>query len=75
MSISENMKRILDQENDLAQNSSLDSSEPLLAEENSRLTVYPLKHQSIWEMYKKQQAAFCQGFSQGQIASFPLLFP
>ena len=58
MSISENMKRIIDHENDLSENSSLDSSEPLLAEENSRLTVYPLKHQSIWEMYKKQQAAF-----------------
>lgn len=55
MSISENMKRILDQEND--QNMQ-DNLEPLLAEENSRLTVYPLKHKPIWEMYKKQQAAF-----------------
>jgi ribonucleoside-diphosphate reductase subunit M2 len=55
MSISENMKRILDQEND--QNLQ-DNLEPLLAEENSRLTVYPLKHKPIWEMYKKQQAAF-----------------
>jgi len=56
MSISENMKRILDQENiDLK---SKQSMEPLLSEENSRLTVYPLKNKAIWDMYKKQQAAF-----------------
>lgn len=55
MSISENMKRILDQENDQTLQ---DNLEPLLSEENSRLTVYPLKHKPIWEMYKKQQAAF-----------------
>ena len=32
--------------------------EPLLNNENNRLTVYPIKYEKIWEMYKYQQAAF-----------------
>lgn len=31
--------------------------EVLLAEENERMTVYPIKFPKIWEMYKKQEAA------------------
>lgn len=31
--------------------------EPLLAQENNRLTVYPIKNHQIWEAYKLQQAA------------------
>ncbi len=33
-------------------------SEYLLNPENNRLTVYPIQNESIWEAYKKQQAAF-----------------
>lgn len=33
-------------------------SEYLLAPENNRLTVYPIRNKAIWDTYKKQQAAF-----------------
>jgi ribonucleoside-diphosphate reductase beta chain len=33
-------------------------SEYLLNAENNRLTVYPIKNETIWQSYKKQQAAF-----------------
>jgi len=32
--------------------------EPLLASENNRMTVYPIKFPKIWEAYKSQMAAF-----------------
>lgn len=32
--------------------------ESLLSPENNRMTVYPIKFNSIWEAYKKQMAAF-----------------
>ena len=35
-----------------------DDSEYLLNPEHNRLTVYPIKNETIWESYKKQQAAF-----------------
>lgn len=38
--------------------SSISSSELLLCPEESRFTVFPIKYKSIWEMYKKMQAAF-----------------
>jgi ribonucleoside-diphosphate reductase beta chain len=34
------------------------NTEYLLNPENNRLTVYPIKNESIWAAYKKQQAAF-----------------
>jgi len=34
------------------------SNEILLSEETNRLTVYPIKCNSIWQLYKKQMAAF-----------------
>lgn len=34
------------------------SNEYLLNPENNRLTIYPIKNHTIWESYKKQQAAF-----------------
>ena len=34
------------------------TDEYLLDPENNRLTVYPIKNQTIWEAFKKQQAAF-----------------
>ena len=34
------------------------SQEYLLNPENNRLTVYPIKNETIWRSYKKQQAAF-----------------
>jgi len=34
------------------------NNEYLLNPENSRLTVYPIKNESIWSSYKKQQAGF-----------------
>jgi ribonucleotide reductase beta subunit family protein with ferritin-like domain len=36
----------------------MDHVETLLNSENNRLTVYPIKFDKIWEMYKLQQAAF-----------------
>ena len=33
-------------------------SERLLSNENNRLTVYPIKNESIWKAYKTMQAAF-----------------
>lgn len=33
-------------------------NEPLLQKENRRFTVYPIKFQKIWEMYKKQLSCF-----------------
>ena len=35
-----------------------DNNEVLLNPENNRLTIYPIKFESIWEAYKIQQAAF-----------------
>jgi len=35
-----------------------DYTEYLLNPENNRLTIYPIKNQSIWSAYKTQQAAF-----------------
>ncbi len=34
------------------------NTEYLLNPENNRLTIYPIKNESIWQSYKKQQAAF-----------------
>ena len=34
------------------------NSEILLSSENNRLTVYPIKNESIWKAYKTMQAAF-----------------
>ena len=34
------------------------NNEPLLDEENNRLTVYPIKYEKIWTAYKTQMAAF-----------------
>jgi len=36
----------------------MDNIEALLNSDNNRLTVYPIKYDKIWEMYKCQQAAF-----------------
>lgn len=35
----------------------MDNKEILLDAENNRLTVYPIKYEQIWNMYKHQQAA------------------
>lgn len=32
--------------------------EPLLTEEDNRYVVFPIKHQDIWDSYKKQMASF-----------------
>jgi ribonucleoside-diphosphate reductase beta chain len=32
--------------------------EPLLDPKNARLTMFPIIHQDIWDMYKKQESAF-----------------
>ena len=34
------------------------TNEPLLSEENNRLTVYPIKQEKIWLSYKQQMASF-----------------
>jgi ribonucleotide reductase beta subunit family protein with ferritin-like domain len=35
-----------------------DFVEPLLDPKNARLTMFPIVHQDIWDMYKKQESAF-----------------
>jgi len=37
---------------------SQDANEPFLREDNRRFTIYPVKYNAIWEMYKKQLACF-----------------
>lgn len=32
--------------------------EPLLQRDNTRFVLFPIKHQDIWELYKKQQESF-----------------
>ncbi len=36
-------------------------AEPLLEENSERFTMFPIKYQSIWEMYKKAEASFWTG--------------
>jgi ribonucleotide reductase beta subunit family protein with ferritin-like domain len=36
----------------------MNNKEYLLNEENNRLSIYPIKNIAIWNLYKKQQAAF-----------------
>lgn len=35
-----------------------DADEPLLKEDNRRFTVFPIVHDDLWNMYKRQQAMF-----------------
>lgn len=35
--------------------------EPLLKENPDRFCMFPIKYQSIWEMYKKAEASFWTG--------------
>ena len=37
---------------------SKNQSEPLLASDDNRFVMFPIKHQDIWEMYKKQVDCF-----------------
>lgn len=39
-------------------NDNYDHDEELLKEENQRFTVFPIKNESIWKLYKKQLEAF-----------------
>ena len=32
--------------------------EPLLAPQDNRFTLFPIKHEDIWKMYKKAEASF-----------------
>ena len=34
------------------------NTEPLLASQNNRFTLFPIKHDDIWKMYKKAEASF-----------------
>ena len=34
------------------------SNEPILSQENRRFTIFPIKYQSIWDLYKKQQSLY-----------------
>jgi len=36
----------------------LEREELLLAENKSRFVLFPIKHQAIWQMYKKHEASF-----------------
>jgi ribonucleoside-diphosphate reductase beta chain len=37
---------------------SLDTEEPLLQENKQRFVLFPIKHDDIWDMYKKHEACF-----------------
>lgn len=45
----------------------LDSTEPLLAENPERYCMFPIKYRSIWEMYKKAEASFWTGESMSSL--------
>lgn len=34
------------------------STDPILCQDNKRYVLYPINHQSIWEMYKKAESSF-----------------
>lgn len=36
----------------------LEKAEPILAENPNRFVLFPIQHNDIWEMYKKQEASF-----------------
>ena len=38
-----------------------DANEPMLQESTSRWCMFPIKHHSIWEYYKKAEASFWTG--------------
>ena len=38
-----------------------EADEPLLMENPDRYCMFPIKHQSIWEYYKKAEASFWTG--------------
>ena len=42
-------------------NTGLKVAEPLLDENDDRFTMFPLKYNDIWEMYKKAEASFWTG--------------
>jgi ribonucleoside-diphosphate reductase beta chain len=42
----------------MSSNISYDSYEPILSEENRRFTLYPIRHQNLWDLYKKQLSSF-----------------
>jgi len=44
--------------NNVSSSNTVCNEEFLLNPENNRLTVYPIKNETIWNAYKKQQAAF-----------------
>ena len=46
--------------NNVSNGESACNDEFLLNPENNRLTVYPIKNESIWKAYKQQQACFCK---------------
>ena len=39
-------------------NTNITSSEPLLTPSNDRFVLFPIKHNDIWDMYKKSMASF-----------------
>ena len=49
---------IIDKLNDLKKLVNPDNNEPLLKGNHTRLTMYPIEHQDIWEMYKTQQSCY-----------------
>ncbi|KAL8242823.1 hypothetical protein R6Q59_013125 [Mikania micrantha] len=36
----------------------LNDEEPILAEQNQRFCMFPVRYNQLWEMYKKAQASF-----------------
>ena len=38
-----------------------DAEEPILKENRERFSMFPIKYQSVWEMYKKAEASFWTG--------------
>lgn len=50
-------------------NNELQLAEPLLDENADRFTMFPIKYNDIWEMYKKAEASFWTGTSFAHITS------
>jgi ribonucleoside-diphosphate reductase beta chain len=44
--------------NDMVEQNKVVNDEPILRENKDRFVLFPIKHKSIWEMYKKAEASF-----------------
>jgi ribonucleoside-diphosphate reductase beta chain len=54
----ENSTTITNEINNMIEKNKVVHDEPILRENKDRFVLFPIKHKSIWEMYKKAEASF-----------------